>query len=185
MVTVIRPRLRGSATSPLPLSCEGAAPREHPPGRRRDPRGPRLRGRVCGPAPSPRRSLVAALPGVHLLGIRSNTNVTARVLAEASDLVAVGCFCIGTNQVDLAEAAARGIAVFNAPYSNTRSVVESRHRRDHQPGPATAGEDPADARRDLGQVRAGQPRGARADRRHRRLRQHRHPGSRPWPRRSA
>ncbi len=68
--------------------------------------------------------LLAALPGVQLLGIRSNTTVTARVLTEASDLRAVGCFCIGTNQVDLAAAAARGIAVFNAPYSNTRSVVE-------------------------------------------------------------
>ena len=68
--------------------------------------------------------LVLALPGVQLLGIRSNTNVTARVLAEAPDLLAVGCFCIGTNQVDLAAAAERGIGVFNAPYSNTRSVVE-------------------------------------------------------------
>ncbi|KRB73816.1 D-3-phosphoglycerate dehydrogenase [Nocardioides sp. Root190] len=68
--------------------------------------------------------LVAALSGVSLLGIRSNTTVTDRVLAEASELVAVGCFCIGTNQVDLVAAAERGIAVFNAPYSNTRSVVE-------------------------------------------------------------
>ena len=68
--------------------------------------------------------LVAALPGVSLLGIRSNTKVTDAVLATAPDLLAVGCFCIGTNQVDLAAAAARGVAVFNAPYSNTRSVVE-------------------------------------------------------------
>ncbi|MCW2773525.1 MAG: D-3-phosphoglycerate dehydrogenase [Nocardioides sp.] len=68
--------------------------------------------------------LVEALPGVHLLGIRSNTHITPRVLDAASDLLAVGCFCIGTNQVDLVEAGARGIAVFNAPYSNTRSVVE-------------------------------------------------------------
>jgi D-3-phosphoglycerate dehydrogenase len=69
--------------------------------------------------------LVAALAGgVELLGIRSNTHVTPRVLEAAGDLVAVGCFCIGTNQVDLAAAAERGIAVFNAPYSNTRSVVE-------------------------------------------------------------
>ncbi|WP_323791344.1 phosphoglycerate dehydrogenase [Nocardioides sp.] len=68
--------------------------------------------------------LVAALPGVSLLGIRSNTKVTEAVLATAPDLLAVGCFCIGTNQVDLAAAAARGVAVFNAPYSNTRSVVE-------------------------------------------------------------
>ncbi len=68
--------------------------------------------------------LVEALPGVRLLGIRSNTNVTERVLESAPDLEAVGCFCIGTNQVDLAAAAVRGIGVFNAPYSNTRSVVE-------------------------------------------------------------
>jgi D-3-phosphoglycerate dehydrogenase / 2-oxoglutarate reductase len=68
--------------------------------------------------------LVESLPGVALLGIRSNTNVTERVLAAAPDLDAVGCFCIGTNQVDLDGAAARGIGVFNAPYSNTRSVVE-------------------------------------------------------------
>jgi D-3-phosphoglycerate dehydrogenase len=68
--------------------------------------------------------LVAELAGVHLLGIRSNTHVTQRVLDAAPDLLAVGCFCIGTNQVDLVAAAERGIAVFNAPYSNTRSVVE-------------------------------------------------------------
>lgn len=65
-----------------------------------------------------------ALDGVQLLGIRSNTTITAEVLDAAKDLLAVGCFCIGTNQVDLTAAAERGIAVFNAPYSNTRSVVE-------------------------------------------------------------
>lgn len=68
--------------------------------------------------------LIASLPGVQLLGIRSNTNVTAEVLAQAPDLLAIGCFCIGTNQVDLGAAAERGVGVFNAPYSNTRSVVE-------------------------------------------------------------
>ncbi|WP_205473874.1 phosphoglycerate dehydrogenase [Nocardioides sp. SYSU D00038] len=68
--------------------------------------------------------LVAALPGISLLGIRSNTTITPRVLDAAEDLLAIGCFCIGTNQVDLVAAAARGVAVFNAPYSNTRSVVE-------------------------------------------------------------
>lgn len=68
--------------------------------------------------------LVADLPGVTLLGIRSNTHITPRVLDAATDLKAIGCFCIGTNQVDLAGAAERGVAVFNAPYSNTRSVVE-------------------------------------------------------------
>ena len=68
--------------------------------------------------------LAEALAGIDLLGIRSKTNVTARVLEAAPDLLAVGAFCIGTNQIDLATAAARGTAVFNAPFSNTRSVVE-------------------------------------------------------------
>jgi D-3-phosphoglycerate dehydrogenase / 2-oxoglutarate reductase len=68
--------------------------------------------------------LAAALPGVALLGIRSKTRLSAAVLAAATDLIAVGAFCIGTDQVDLAAASALGVAVFNAPYSNTRSVVE-------------------------------------------------------------
>src|ERR1700683_4849631 len=68
--------------------------------------------------------LIDALRGVPLLGIRSGTQVTARVLAEAPDLVAIGAFCIGVNQIDLAAASRRGIAVFNAPFCNTRSVVE-------------------------------------------------------------
>ncbi|HEY2507181.1 MAG TPA: phosphoglycerate dehydrogenase [Streptosporangiaceae bacterium] len=68
--------------------------------------------------------LIEAAAGVSLLGIRSQTQVSDRVLASLPDLTAVGAFCIGTNQVDLAAAARRGIAVFNAPFSNTRSVVE-------------------------------------------------------------
>jgi D-3-phosphoglycerate dehydrogenase len=68
--------------------------------------------------------LIDALRGVQLLGIRSGTQVTARVLDRAPDLVAIGAFCIGVNQIDLAEASRRGVAVFNAPFSNTRSVVE-------------------------------------------------------------
>jgi D-3-phosphoglycerate dehydrogenase / 2-oxoglutarate reductase len=68
--------------------------------------------------------LIESLDGVQLLGIRSNTTVTEQVLKSATDLEAIGCFCIGTNQVDLGAAAERGIGVFNAPYSNTRSVVE-------------------------------------------------------------
>ena len=68
--------------------------------------------------------LCERLSGVRVLGIRSNTSVTARVLDAAPDLLAVGAFCIGTNQIDLAAAAQRGVAVFNAPFSNTRSVVE-------------------------------------------------------------
>ncbi|NNH08403.1 phosphoglycerate dehydrogenase [Cellulomonas fimi] len=68
--------------------------------------------------------LVEALQGVQLLGIRSKTHVTASVLERAPDLVAIGAYCIGTNQIDLATAASRGVATFNAPFSNTRSVVE-------------------------------------------------------------
>jgi D-3-phosphoglycerate dehydrogenase len=68
--------------------------------------------------------LIAALDGVDLLGIRSKTEVTARVLDAAPQLVAIGAFCIGTNQIDLAAATRHGVGVFNAPYSNTRSVVE-------------------------------------------------------------
>jgi len=68
--------------------------------------------------------LAERVPGVHLLGIRSKTKVTAKVLEAADSLVAVGAFCIGTDQIDLHAASAAGVAVFNAPFSNTRSVVE-------------------------------------------------------------
>jgi D-3-phosphoglycerate dehydrogenase len=68
--------------------------------------------------------LIEALDGVHVLGIRSGTHVTERVLASAPSLLVVGAFCIGVNQIDLAAASRRGVAVFNAPFSNTRSVVE-------------------------------------------------------------
>lgn len=68
--------------------------------------------------------LIAALEGVHVLGIRSKTEVTKRVLAHSPSLQSIGAFCIGTNQVATHFAAERGIPVFNAPYSNTRSVVE-------------------------------------------------------------
>lgn len=68
--------------------------------------------------------LLETLVGVDLVGIRSKTEITERVLAESPDLKAIGAFCIGTNQIDLAGAATRGIPVFNAPFSNTRSVVE-------------------------------------------------------------
>ena len=61
---------------------------------------------------------------VSVLGIRSKTQVTAKVLANADRLMAVGAFCIGTNQIDLVAATKKGVAVFNAPFSNTRSVVE-------------------------------------------------------------
>ena len=68
--------------------------------------------------------LIKEIKNVHLVGIRSKTKLTAKVLAAAEKLQAIGCFCIGINQVDLAAATSHGIAVFNAPYSNTRSVAE-------------------------------------------------------------
>lgn len=68
--------------------------------------------------------LIERVRGVHLLGVRSKTQVTARVLEAGSQLLGVGAFCIGTDQIDLAAATESGIAVFNAPFSNTRSVVE-------------------------------------------------------------
>lgn len=68
--------------------------------------------------------LIEAVKNVHILGIRSKTQVTKAVLEAAQKLQAIGCFCIGTNQVDLAAATEKGVAVFNAPYSNTRSVAE-------------------------------------------------------------
>jgi D-3-phosphoglycerate dehydrogenase / 2-oxoglutarate reductase len=69
-------------------------------------------------------ALVRKLGGVSVLGIRSKTRVTARALAHAGGLIAVGAFCIGTDQIDLVACSRAGVAVFNAPYSSTRSVVE-------------------------------------------------------------
>lgn len=68
--------------------------------------------------------LIREVKDVHLLGIRSKTQITAKVLDAAVKLQAIGCFCIGVNQVDLAAATRKGVVVFNAPYSNTRSVAE-------------------------------------------------------------
>ena len=68
--------------------------------------------------------LIREIKGVHILGIRSKTRVTETVLAKADKLLAIGAFCIGVNQIDLRAATEKGIAVFNAPYSNTRSVAE-------------------------------------------------------------
>ena len=68
--------------------------------------------------------LISRIPGVALLGIRSKTHVTEHVLEAADSLLSVGAFCIGTNQIDLDAASDRGVTVFNAPFSNTRSVVE-------------------------------------------------------------
>ncbi|MFT6288844.1 MAG: D-3-phosphoglycerate dehydrogenase [Alcanivorax sp.] len=72
----------------------------------------------------PTEALKAAISGAHFVGIRSRTQLTEEVLAAADRLAAVGCFCIGTNQVDLEAATRRGVVVFNAPFSNTRSVAE-------------------------------------------------------------
>ncbi|GAB3506264.1 phosphoglycerate dehydrogenase [Pseudoxanthomonas daejeonensis] len=72
----------------------------------------------------PEDELKARIAEAHIVGIRSRSHLSADVLAEAKRLIAVGCFCIGTNQVDLDAAELAGIPVFNAPYSNTRSVAE-------------------------------------------------------------
>ena len=68
--------------------------------------------------------LIEKISEAHFVGIRSRTQLTAKVLEHANKLVSIGCFCIGTNQVDLDAASAKGIVVFNAPFSNTRSVAE-------------------------------------------------------------
>ena len=73
---------------------------------------------LAGPA------LIEAIGNAHFVGLRSRTRLTEEVLSQAPKLTAIGCFCIGTNQVDLVAAARRGIPVFNAPFSNTRSVAE-------------------------------------------------------------
>ena len=76
------------------------------------------------PKALPRDELLEAVADVHMLGIRSRSQLDAEVFEAARRLIAVGCFCIGTNQVDLDAALIRGIPVFNAPFSNTRSVAE-------------------------------------------------------------
>lgn len=68
--------------------------------------------------------LIKAVRGVHLLGIRSKTQITRDIIAAADKLLAIGCFCIGVNQVDIVAATEKGVAVFNAPHANTRSVAE-------------------------------------------------------------
>lgn len=79
---------------------------------------------VCHPKALPEERLIEEISDAHFVGIRSRTQLTEKVLAQAPKLVAIGCFCIGTNQVDLGAAARMGIPVFNAPFSNTRSVAE-------------------------------------------------------------
>ncbi|KAI5855874.1 hypothetical protein BZA05DRAFT_442551 [Tricharina praecox] len=72
----------------------------------------------------PEEELIEKIRDVHAIGIRSKTKLSERVLAEAKNLIVIGCFCIGTNQVDLDYAAKHGITVFNSPFSNSRSVAE-------------------------------------------------------------
>ncbi|MCJ1341937.1 hypothetical protein MMC31_000115, partial [Peltigera leucophlebia] len=72
----------------------------------------------------PEDELIQKIRDVHVIGIRSKTMLTARVLREAKNLIVIGCFCIGTNQVDTQYASKNGIAVFNSPFSNSRSVAE-------------------------------------------------------------
>lgn len=76
------------------------------------------------PSSPPKAELIELVRNVDVLGIRSKTQVTSDVLAAAPNLLSIGCFCIGTNQVDLEDANRRGVPVFNAPLSNTRSVAE-------------------------------------------------------------
>jgi D-3-phosphoglycerate dehydrogenase len=78
----------------------------------------------CHPKSLPESELIESVSDAYLVGIRSATKLTARVFENAQKLMGVGCFCIGTNQVDLEAAQDRGIPVFNAPFSNTRSVAE-------------------------------------------------------------
>ena len=120
--------------------------------------------------------LIERIDGVHLLGIRSKTQVTAQGAGRrAAACVAIGAFCIGTDQIDLAAAAAAGIAVFNAPFSNTRSVVElalaeiialTRRLTEKNAGMHAGVWDKA--AEGSHEVRGRTPR-------HRRVRQHRHP----------
>ncbi|KAK1770659.1 hypothetical protein QBC33DRAFT_528834 [Phialemonium atrogriseum] len=72
----------------------------------------------------PADELIEKIRDVHVIGIRSKTKLTEKVLREAKNLLVIGCFCIGTNQVDLGYAATNGIAVFNSPFANSRSVAE-------------------------------------------------------------
>ena len=76
------------------------------------------------PAALPEEALLEKIADAHFVGIRSRTQLNAQVFASAKKLIAVGCFCIGTNQVDLKAATEHGVIVFNAPFSNTRSVAE-------------------------------------------------------------
>ena len=144
------------------------------PARRRDPRAARVRGRAAHRLAERGRAGRDPARGRHARHPVQHQDHPAGARA-APDLVAIGCFCIGTNQVDLEAAAAQGRRGVQ------RAVLQHPQRRragdrgDHLAGPPAAGEDREDARGRLGQVGQGQPRGPRPDPGHRRLRQHRHP----------
>ena len=78
----------------------------------------------CHPKALPEEILIEKIADAHIIGIRSRTKITENILEHANKLISIGCFCIGTNQVDLEAAKRQGVAVFNAPFSNTRSVAE-------------------------------------------------------------
>lgn len=81
----------------------------------------------------PHDELIEKIKTVHAIGIRSKTPLSKEVLENANKLLCIGCFCIGTDRVDLPYAASKGIPVFNAPFSNTRSVGARRARLAHSP----------------------------------------------------
>ena len=76
------------------------------------------------PSALPQKELIETIKDAHMVGVRSRTHMQGPVLEAAEKLMAIGCFCIGTNQVDLETTKSRGIPTFNAPHSNTRSVAE-------------------------------------------------------------
>ena len=123
--------------------------------------------------------LIERLDGVHMLGIRSRTRVTSKVLEATDRLIAIGCFCIGTDQVDLDAARARGVPVFNAPFSNTRSVAELVIGEIIMLMRGILPKSEAAHRGRMDQVGRQQLGGPRQDAGHRRLRQYRIAAQRP------
>ena len=109
----------------------------------------------------------------YFIGIRSATQLTARVIEAAPRLIGIGCFCIGTNQVDLDAAQDRGIPVFNAPFSNTRSVAELVLAEISPADARHSGAQRGGASRRVGEDRRRIARSARQDTGHRRIRAHR------------
>ncbi len=120
----------------------------------------------------------ARIADAHIIGIRSRTHLTADVLEHAKRLIAVGCYCIGTNQVDLGAAERLGVPVFNAPYSNTRSVAELVIAETIMLLRGIPQQQCALPSRRLDEVRRRQLRSTRQGHWHRRLRPHRHTGRR-------